>query len=166
MGRICLIEFLASITMTDDVKVCSVSPLAARPALLTMSISRQQWLGQFARTSVLLAAAVALTTLVDVQPAAATCGDYVMVGGHGNHGHTDHDSGMPGVPTCHGPNCQRQAPLPVAPTKSLVGGLPSDVACWMQIGGTVEPPQSGWIFEGRISLAKGHSLPPLRPPCL
>lgn len=137
-----------------------------------MFFGEQQRLGQFARMSVLLAAAVALSTSFASRSARASCGDYVMVGGHSAHGHGtahgrgNHDSAMPGVPTCQGPNCHRQAPLPVAPTKGLLGGLPSDLACWLLIDGSSEPPLHGSIFESRISLAEGHSLPPLRPPCL
>lgn len=131
-----------------------------------MFVGEQQRQGQFARMSVSFAAAIALSTLFQASSASASCGDYVMVGGHSAHGHGDHDSAMPGLPTCHGPNCHRQSPLPVAPTKGLFGGMPSDVACWLQIDASSQPPLRGSIYESRISLADGHALPPLRPPCL
>lgn len=162
-GDVCLIEAFVSVTMTGGVKSLFRSWIGLRPVLLAMFVGEQQRLGQFTRMSVLLAAAVALSTAFNARPASGSCGDYVMVGGHG---HADHDAPIDGVPACHGPNCHRQAPLPLAPTKVLIGGLPTDVACFYAIDGSSEPPLRGWLFESRISLADGHLLPPLRPPCL
>ncbi|HVA48857.1 MAG TPA: hypothetical protein VNH11_20995 [Pirellulales bacterium] len=128
-----------------------------------MLVGKPMRLGQLVRMSVVLAAAVALSTSFDAKTAVASCGDYVMVGGHG---HANHDHSMPGTPTCHGPNCHRQAPLPVPPTKGLPNMPPADAACWRQGDGPSRPPLCGRLIEERLSLADGHSLPLLRPPCL
>jgi hypothetical protein len=110
----------------------------------------------------LAAAALLVEGWLTSDHALATCGDYVMVGGHG-HG-ADH--GLPGVPTCHGPNCHQQAPLPALPTKGLTTAPPVDFAFWSQTIRSTRPPVCGEIVELGLLLSEGHSLPLLRPPCL
>ncbi|MGH7134597.1 MAG: hypothetical protein ACREHD_02595, partial [Pirellulales bacterium] len=81
------------------------------------------------------------------------------------HGH-DAGHAMPGMPTCHGPGCQKQAPLPALPTKGLMNLPPVDLALWSLADATSPPSLCGAVFERRVSLSEGHSLPLLRPPCL
>ena len=86
-------------------------------------ISQTAW--KFARGTA--AATLALLAFVVLSPsrAEASCGDYVMVGGHGGHsnmGHPGLGNGMrgthdPAIPRCHGPSCSNnsiplQAPAP------------------------------------------------------
>jgi hypothetical protein len=120
------------------------------------------------RRSLTLIAATTLFTFFSVRSAVASCGDYVMIGGHAVGGHTERDSGhsMPGVPTCRGPNCQRQMPLPVVPTKGLLDSAPVELACCSQLTRTPNLPLTSGIFERVLLLAESHSLPLLRPPCL
>ncbi|MGH7139034.1 MAG: hypothetical protein ACREHD_25085 [Pirellulales bacterium] len=107
-------------------------------------------------------AAVLIEGWVASDPAKASCGDYVMVGGHG-HG-THHD--MPGVPTCHGPSCRNRTPLPALPSKGLPVTVPADLAYWFATDRSTRPPVCGELFEQHLVLSEGHSLPLLRPPCL
>ena len=128
-----------------------------------MFAGEQTLLVRWLRMSLGLAAATVFSAFVDAGTAAASCGDYVMVG---SHGHADHGHSIPGLPTCHGPNCHRQAPLPVLPTKGLLEAPPVESACWSQRECSARPPLAGSIFEHCLWLAEGHSLPLLRPPCL
>jgi hypothetical protein len=114
-------------------------------------------------TRLALVAGAALCALFDAGSAAASCGDYVMVGGHSQ---TRHETSLPDVPRCHGPNCQRQAPPPVLPTKGLPNAPPSDTACCPERERSASPSLSGGLLERRLLLAEGHPQPLLRPPSL
>lgn len=109
-----------------------------------------------------LAAAMTAWSSFDIHTVNASCGDYVMVGGHGHAPHTGHSS--PGVPTCHGPHCQKQAPLPFGPTKGLVDAPSSDAALCCASACSARPSLSRLNFEEILSLADGHTWPLLRPP--
>jgi hypothetical protein len=134
---------------------------AVLPGLNTMFAGKLTMFDGLLRTSLILAATFVLASF-DLSSADASCGDYVMVGGHG-HG-SDH--GMPGVPTCHGPSCHNRAPLPALPTKGLPVSAPVDFAYWSQTDCAIKPRLCGETVEPRLVLSKGHSLPLLRPPCL
>ena len=119
---------------------------------------------RLATMSLTLIAAAAFFAIGGERSAMASCGDYVMVAGHGS-GHSDHP--MPAVPTCHGPNCQRQAPLPTAPTNGLLHSVPGDVAYWLQSEeNPLRPSLSSGIYEQDLLIPEAHLMPPLRPPCL
>lgn len=144
-------------------------------ARLTMFVREPARLKQLL-TSLGFVTATALLLAFDSGTTAASCGDYVMVGGHGAghdasehtgpmHGHGQPDHGQ-SPPTCHGRNCHQQTPLPLAPTKGLVNSPPLDSACCSHPNFLATPPLLGGMFERRILLAEGHSLPLLRPPCL
>ena len=126
-----------------------------------MYVGKRTLVERLTRVSVSLMAAT-FFTLVDVQTSVASCGDYVMVGGH--HGDPAHS--MPAVPVCKGPNCQRSLPLPVVPTKGLLHRPHSDAACWSSHHESSRPSLFGQIVESSLLLAEGHSLPLLRPPCI
>lgn len=111
-----------------------------------------------------LAAALTALSLFDTGIAQASCGDYVMVGAHGQSHHADRS--LPGVPTCHGPHCQRHAPLPLGPTKGAVDAPSFDAAFWQSIARSARYSLSGLFFEDVISLPDGHAWPLLRPPSL
>jgi hypothetical protein len=137
-----------------------------------MHVGKQTLAKRFTRLSVVLVAAATFFTFVDVPSALASCGDYVMVGG-GVHGHDGLPGGdgdaahsMPGVPICKGPNCQRSLPSPVAPTKGLLRGPHSEMACWLTSHESPRPRRLGEVFESSLLLAEGNSQPLLRPPCL
>lgn len=109
----------------------------------------------------LLLAAFAFDGWLASEPAQASCGDYVTVGGHGQGaGHE-----MPGVPTCHGPSCRKPSPLPASPTKGLMTASPVD-AFWSPTDRLIKPPLCGELMEPGLLLSAGHSFPLLRPPCL
>ena len=75
----------------------------------------------------LFAAAAVLFVCVVVSPqqAQASCGDYVMVGGHSNPDGTagmgsgsmasGHTGKRTGFPVCHGPGCSQRRELPASP---------------------------------------------------
>ena len=128
-----------------------------------MFVGRPPLIGHLATMSLTLIAAAALFAFGGERSAMASCGDYVMVGGHGM-GHSDHP--MPAIPTCHGPNCQRQAPLPTMPTKGLLSSPPGDLACCTQPQCTSRSTLSGGIYEQDLPLAESNLTPPLRPPCV
>lgn len=109
-----------------------------------------------------LAATITAWSCCDTEVALASCGDYVMVGGHSHS--SEHTA--PGVPTCHGPHCQKQVPLPLGPGKSLVRAGSLDAAFWHAIAGAANGSSSGLVSEENLSLADGHSWPLLRPPSL
>jgi hypothetical protein len=132
------------------------------PVLDPMFLGKSTSLERLLRVSFLLAAPLILASF-GAGSANASCGDYVMIGGHG-HGHgTQH--GMPGVPTCHGPSCQNRVPLPALPTKGLAVSQPVDLACWFEADRSAKPRLCGQTFEPPLLLSEGHSLPLLRPPC-
>jgi hypothetical protein len=129
-----------------------------------MYVGKQTLVERLTRMSVMLVAAAAFFTFVDVQTSFASCGDYVMVGGHSEHG--DPADSVPGVPVCKGPNCQRSIPLPVVPTKGVLHRPHSDAACCSTHHESSRPPLFRDVLESSLLLAEGHSLPLLRPPCL
>lgn len=64
--------------------------------------------------------------------AAASCGDYVMVGEHVLHGQRLlNEHGVPPTPVsiCNGPNCHQQAPAPLGPSQSLPVARNIERAC-------------------------------------
>lgn len=97
--------------------------------------------------------------------AEASCGDYVTVLGHGaanrSAAPSDADRHMP---QCHGPNCQRQMPSPLAPTKGLISSSPGDSACLPHSNDFYAPRLLGGVVERCMLLAEGHFLLLLRPP--
>lgn len=128
-----------------------------------MFVGEQTCFKRLVRTTVALAVVIVAWATVDVGIASASCGDYVMVGGqlHGSQNH-----GMPSEPTCRGPHCQQQSPLPVLPLKGLPRVTPVEFACSLYGHGSAGPLFCGWTCERRVLPAEGHSLPLLRPPCL
>lgn len=111
--------------------------------VLSVNFPRQNMCSTWRR---LLAAAVVACACVWFAPrqAEASCGDYVMIGGHTSHqggGHTNHltdrdtvyspmrPAKPTGFPECNGPGCRqrREAPVP-EPTRIMVDeqawGLP------------------------------------------
>lgn len=129
---------------------------------LSMFVDEPTLQSRLTRSACALAALMVWASF-DVGSASASCGDYVMVGGHE---HSSGDHSMPGVPACHGPNCQKQVPLPVLPSKGLPNSPPTDMACWSVCRSSAEPSLVSAVFEWQVLLVEGHSLPLLRPPCL
>lgn len=132
-----------------------------------MSIGRQKLADCSTRLSCTLIGVAMLIAFADARTSLASCGDYVMVGGKA---HPSHDDGagdsLPGIPTCHGPQCQRQAPLPVVPTKTFLSGPSAEAAYIAESAADRRPSLSGWLCERQYLLAEGHAMPLLRPPCL
>lgn len=128
-----------------------------------MFVGRQALTRRLATMSLTLIAVGALFAFGGERSVMASCGDYVMVAGHGM-GHSDHP--MPAIPACHGPNCQRQAPLSTMPTKGLLSSPPGDVACCAQPPSTPRPSLSSELHEQELRIAELSFVPPLRPPCL
>lgn len=142
-----------------------------------MSVGKPTLLDRSSRISLAIVAGAALCALFDADSAAASCGDYVMARRHGvmarrhgvmvgGPGQTQHVPSLPDVPSCHSPNCHRQAPLPVLPTKGLPNAPPTDTACCPERERSASPSLSGGLFERRLLLAEGHPQPLLRPPSL
>lgn len=132
-----------------------------------MSVGGQKLIDRSTRVSCTLIGVAMLIAFADARTALSSCGDYVMVGGQSHT--SSHDAAghsLPGVPTCHGPHCQRQAPLPAVPTKALPNAPLVDAAYLAESATDRRPSLSGWLFERCYLLAEGHTLPLLRPPCL
>lgn len=123
----------------------------------------QSWV----RPVLTFAAAVAVLAFAKSPAAQASCGDYVTVRGELHHPSDDNrfQQSKPGVLTCHGPHCQRQAPLPVIPTKALSNAPTVDAAYAFERATDLRPSFSGWLFERSPVLAEVHNRPLLRPPC-
>lgn len=167
---IVVLEFQARIYLHGWLSFVTMSPVDRAPlvtgrntGLATMFVGKPTRIGRFVRVTIVLAAAMVFLASFDASNANASCGDYVMVGGHG---HTDSHHSMPGTPTCRGPNCHNRAPLPVLPTKGLLTAPPVDLAYWSQSGASSQPSLCGVVVERRLWLCDGYSLPLLRPPCL
>jgi hypothetical protein len=128
-----------------------------------MFVGELTLVGRLSRLGLTVAAAATLWASFGARTASASCGDYVMVGGHGGPAQ---NHSIPGVPTCQGPNCRRQAPLPLLPTKTLLSAPPGDSAFWSHGDFSLPPSSSRRLDERRLLLADGHSPPLLRPPCL
>ena len=149
------------ITITPVIKSVSALDVACSPIL--MIVGEQTSFKQSVRAGLTLAAVFVAWGAVDVGIASASCGDYVMVGGQQ---HSGQNHAMPSAPTCRGPHCQQQSPLPVLPPKGLPSVTPVEFACSLYGHGSTGALFSGWTWERRVLLSEGASLPLLRPPCL
>jgi hypothetical protein len=108
------------------------------------------------------------------QSAWATCGDYVMLGGsnaesEGHHpsapaDHSPSNKSKSGLPGCHGPNCHRQAPVPLGPKPQTLTSGPQQWAVWIATRQSEAPAIVASLGETRISLGEGHFDLPERPP--
>lgn len=127
-----------------------------------MFVSEQTAFRRMFRWAFMLAGAIIAWSSCDTGLVLASCGDYVMTGGHSHH--AEHP--LPGVPNCNGPHCQKQAPIPLGPTKGVVDAPSFDAAFWCSITRSARPAVSGCIYDEALSLADGHALPLLRPPSL
>jgi hypothetical protein len=125
-------------------------------------ISQTAW--KFARG--IAAATLALLASAALSPsrAEASCGDYVMIGGHhaasGNDTHGRHD---PSVPSCHGPSCSNHSNPPLAP----VPKIEVTVERWAVPGRTglsLLPESDFLLAAAQASPCDGFGLSILRPP--
>lgn len=136
--------------------------MAVHSVQVVMIVGEQTLRSHVLRLSLTLIAAVVALMSLDGGTAAASCGDYVMVGGEQ---HDSQDS-MPAGPTCKGPHCQNQMPLPAVPSKALLTFQPSDAAYWRQNKGSSNPPSAHAAYSQCPALPEGHPLALLRPPCV
>lgn len=105
-------------------------------------------------------------------PALASCGDYVTVGGRHGGGGTQGRDREPAaersgdshrVPTCSGPQCQRKVPLPATPKHVFPSG--SHDSAYSQADAIFTRPQrSTRISELTLLTSQAVILPPDRPP--
>jgi hypothetical protein len=128
-----------------------------------MFVNEQALRPQLRRLSLALIAAIAASRSLAGGTAAASCGDYVSVGGSRQH---DSEHSMPSNPSCKGPNCQQKLPPPALPTKALLTFQHSDSAYCAQHDGSSDRPFVHAVVERGLTLPKGHLLNLLRPPCL
>ncbi|HEX7446826.1 MAG TPA: hypothetical protein VF306_04730 [Pirellulales bacterium] len=126
-------------------------------------------------------AVLALAVALGVpQRAAASCGDYVMVGGsHGQfhqrelpqHEHrqaaaqpTPNESRSPARPGCHGPHCQKRGPLPLSPERGASESTGPHWADWRAIEHLTALDGRQLRLETSIRLPDVYSSPLWRPP--
>jgi len=115
----------------------------------------------------------------------ASCGDYVMVGGHlfAGDSNSHHvtvepmtretpvapgarplaDESLPPVP-CHGPNCRRQLPVPAQPVPPRSNSHFDHWACQLTTNHFREPGCRPAFGEAPLLISAGHSWPLERPP--
>ncbi len=121
--------------------------------------------GTMAATLVLLASVVAAPSRAE-----ASCGDYVMVGGHhagsgmsGHSNHADHDMHDPATPGCHGPSCSNRSIPPLFPAPKI----DVTVERWAipgQSGLSLLPENDFLLADAQASPCDGFGLSILRPP--
>ncbi|HWB12796.1 MAG TPA: hypothetical protein VG826_26455 [Pirellulales bacterium] len=104
------------------------------------------------------------------QRASASCGDYVTVGGvHGRVAAEMSTSARSsptrrhGMPTCSGPQCQRNLPLPVTPKQVFPPG-PHESAYSRAEAGLTRPERSFLISEPALLVSQAIFSPPVPPP--
>jgi hypothetical protein len=104
------------------------------------------------------------------QQAAASCGDYVMLGGvhdafagtAGGRVSSSPDKGG-GVPACSGPQCQRRVPLPTAPRQAFPSGPHKSAYCRAEAIAAARK-RSMLIVEPALLISQAVVPPPDRPP--
>jgi len=117
--------------------------------------------------------ALLASTIITPSRAEASCGDYVMVGGHhagsgmsshaAGHDMTGHDMTDPAIPKCHGPSCSNNSMPPVAP----VPKIEVTVERWAVSAqtGLCSLPESDFLLADQQALpCDGFGLSILRPP--
>ncbi|HEY2251047.1 MAG TPA: hypothetical protein VGH74_08295 [Planctomycetaceae bacterium] len=125
-------------------------------------ISQTAW--KFARGVAAATLALLASAVLSPSRAKASCGDYVMVGGHhGGSGHDTHSTHNPAVPGCHGPSCSNHSIPPFAPVPKIevtverwaLPGLP---------GLSLLPESEFLLAASQASPCDGFGLSILRPP--
>jgi hypothetical protein len=127
-------------------------------------ISQTAW--KFARGTAAATLALLASAVLSPSRAEASCGDYVMVGGHhagsGMQGHSD-DRHDPAAPRCHGPSCSNNSIPPLAPAPKIE----VTVERWAIPGetGLSLLPESDFLLADASTLpCDGFGLSILRPP--
>src|SRR5579859_5762921 len=87
-------------------------------------ISRTAW--KFVRGTAAATVALLASAMLAPSRAEASCGDYVMIGGHhadsgmrGDSNDAARDLQDPSVPRCHGPSCSNRSLPPLAPVPKI-----------------------------------------------
>ena len=125
---------------------------------------------KFARGTVAATLALLASVVLSPSHAEASCGDYVMTGGHNAHagmgGHSNaarHDTHDPATPRCHGPSCSNRSIPPLAPVPKTevtierwaIPGVP---------GLSLLPESDFLLADARDLPCDGFGLSILRPP--
>src|SRR5579872_1299541 len=132
-------------------------------------ISQAAW--KFARGTAAATLALLASAVLSPARAEASCGDYVMIGGHARHGHASaalaqhdmHGTHDPAVPRCHGPSCSNhssplQAPAPKTEVAVERWAIPGIVGLSLL-------PESDYLLADASALpCDGFGLSILRPP--
>jgi hypothetical protein len=130
-------------------------------------ISQTAW--KFARGTAAATLALLASAILSPSRADASCGDYVMVGGHhadsSMHGHANdmHGSHDPAAPRCHGPSCSNNSIPPLAPAPKIE----VTVERWAipgEIGLSLLPESDFLLADARTLPCDGFGLSILRPP--
>ena len=126
-------------------------------------------IGRITSAGLGVAALVALSVAFDGRPAQASCGDYVMIGGHDAHAPRQGSADLPRStdhqgPGCRGANCRARLPLPAAPFNSLRDMTPPHWAWRRQALPADAEFSSALISDEYLLICEGHALGLLRPP--
>jgi hypothetical protein len=136
-------------------------------------ISQTAW--KFLRGTAAAALTLLASAVLSPSRAEASCGDYVMIGGH--HAHSGmahsgigsylndagHDMHAPAVPRCHGPSCSNRSIPPLAPAPKIE----VTVEHWAipGVSGLSLLPESDFLLADAGDLpCDGFGLSILRPP--
>jgi|SRR5579863_2772560 len=143
-------------------------------------ISQTAW--KFARGTATATLALLASAILSPSRAEASCGDYVMIGGHhagldlsgAGSGIPEHDSDVvsnitrlgthdPTVPRCHGPSCSNRSIPPLAPAPKIE----VTVERWAisgQTGPSLLPESDLLLADVQALPCDGFGLSILRPP--
>jgi hypothetical protein len=96
--------------------------------------------------------------------AQASCGDYVSLGDmHGHMSESERPEDAPRLPACHGPNCRKRVPLPLAP-KPKVTAEPREWSYAFVVGPSEAGRQSALCDGNTLLIPQAVILPPVPPP--
>jgi hypothetical protein len=127
-------------------------------------ISQTAW--KFARGTAAATFALLVSAVLSPSRAEASCGDYVMVGGHAGHsgmGNGTQRTHDPATPRCHGPSCSNnsipiQAPVPKIEVTVERWAIPA------QAGLPLLPESDFLLADAQALPCAGFGLSILRPP--